>query len=65
MASKAEVFVTHDGELARRLNRIPVVGFTAIGSLWPIPPTEVSAGEHTTSARDLVNGGEINPGGVW
>jgi len=50
-ASAAEVFVTHDGELARRLNRIPVVGFTVVGSLWPIPPTDVSAGEHTTSAR--------------
>lgn len=37
MASTAEVFVTHDGELARRLNRIPAVGFTVVGSLWPIP----------------------------
>lgn len=43
LASAAEVFVTHDGELARRLNRIPVVGFTVVGSLWPIPPPEASA----------------------
>jgi hypothetical protein len=35
MASAAEVFVTHDEELARRLNRIPVTGFTVVRPLWP------------------------------
>ncbi len=37
-AAAAEVFVTHDEELARRLSRIPIPGFTVVRALWP-PPT--------------------------
>jgi hypothetical protein len=38
-AAGAEVFVTHDEELARRLGRIPIASFTVVRSLWPPPTT--------------------------
>jgi hypothetical protein len=37
LASAADVFVTQDGELKRRLNRIPIADFSVVGSVWPIP----------------------------